>query len=130
VTAEDCGDTDTAAKTGSKGARNQISAMVQMTPFKYGGYWDVPRYILLRYRGKLLLLLSEFDEELDEYPDEYLVYLFPGTDEDSLPPLTLNLLTETPKTQIGRIAIKDVVFDPTRRQELDASCFDGILGGS
>jgi hypothetical protein len=103
--------------------------MAQMTPFKYGSFWDVPRYILLRYRGKLLLLLSEFDEGLDEYPDDYLVHLLPETDGDSLPPLTLSVLTETPRTQIGSIVIKDVVFDPTRRQELDASCLDDLLDG-
>jgi len=101
--------------------------MAQMTPIKYGGFWDVPRYILLRYRGKLLLLTSEFDEEIDEYPDEYLVHLLPETDGESLPPLTLNLLTETTRTQVGRIAIKDVVFDTTRRRELDASCLDDLL---
>ena len=101
--------------------------MPEMTPFKYGGFWDVPLYILLRYRGKLLLLLSEFDDELDEYPDDYLVYLLPERDGDSLPPLTLNLLTETTRRQIGSIAIKNVVFDSTNRKELDASCLDQLF---
>lgn len=83
--------------------------------------------MVLRHRGKLLLLLSEFDEELDEYPDEYLVYLLPETDGDSLPALTLKFFAETPRTLIGNIAIKNVVFDPTNRQTLDPSCLDDLL---
>ena len=55
----------------------------QMIPFRYGGFWDVPRYILLRYRGKPLLLESPFDENLDEYPDDFAVYELPSKTERS-----------------------------------------------
>ena len=55
-----------------------ISAVIA---FRYGSFWDVPRSILLRYRGKVLLLESHFDETLDEYPDHYTVYELPtGTE--------------------------------------------------
>jgi hypothetical protein len=46
-----------------------------MTPFKYAGFWDFPRCIKLRYRDQYFLLDGPFDEDLDEYPDIYSVYL-------------------------------------------------------
>jgi len=39
--------------------------MTEMTPFKYGYFFDVPRCISVRYRGRRFLLQSAFDEELD-----------------------------------------------------------------
>ncbi len=45
-----------------------------MVPFRYVDYYDVPRTIALRYKGKLFLLQSAFDDKLDEYPDNYSVY--------------------------------------------------------
>jgi hypothetical protein len=101
--------------------------MGEMTPFKYAGFWDVPRYLVVRHHGMLLLLQGEFDDSLDEYPDDYAVYLLSGPGGDSLPQLTLNFFAETPRTLIGKISITSVVFDPTKRQELDASCLDHLL---
>jgi hypothetical protein len=40
-----------------------------MTSFRYVEFYDYPRYIVLNYRGKLVLLQSAFDEERDDYPD-------------------------------------------------------------
>jgi hypothetical protein len=48
-----------------------------MTSFQYIDFYDYPRSIVLDYRGKLILLLSAFDEELDDYPNAYAVYLLP-----------------------------------------------------
>src|SRR5690348_9433930 len=31
------------------------SELSEPIPFRYGGFWDVPRYLLLGYRGKTLL---------------------------------------------------------------------------
>ena len=58
--------------------------MADMIPFRYGGFWDVPRYIVLRYRDGLLYVQSAFDEELDDYPDNYSVYKIPTSAEPSI----------------------------------------------
>jgi len=45
--------------------------MAEMTPFTYGGFYDVPRCPTLHYHGSRSLLQSAFDEDLDEYLAEY-----------------------------------------------------------
>ena len=59
--------------------------MAEMTPFDCGWFYDVPRCISLRYRGRRFLLQSAFDENLDEYPGEYSVYIVPESADDSRP---------------------------------------------
>ncbi len=55
-----------------------------MVPFRYVDYYDVPRTIALRYKGKLFLLQSAFDDKLDEYPDNYSVYELAESVESSI----------------------------------------------
>jgi hypothetical protein len=98
-----------------------------MTPFEYGGFCDVPRCLSLRYRGRRFLLQSAFDEELDEYPPEYSVYLIAESTDDSRPVCTPEFLSNTPMACIGQIPIGHVTFDPSRRQRIDASILDGLL---
>jgi len=98
-----------------------------MVPFRYGGFYDVPRCIVLRYRGTILLLISPFDDALDEYPDVYTVYELP---EAVLPVLAVNswsFLEDTPLKRMGTVSIKDVKFDPTKRARLDATVLNRLL---
>lgn len=101
--------------------------MAEMIPFQYGGFWDVPRYILLRLREQTLLLESPFDEDLDEYPDAYSVYQVP----DAISELDLSrdwaLLDRTQLRFIGEIPISAVEFDPTKRKTLDPTCLEGLF---
>lgn len=96
----------------------------EMTPFKYGGFYDVPRCLALRYRGKRFLLQSAFDEDLDEFPTDYSVYVVPESADDSSTECSPEFLSKTPMSCIGRIPIDQVTFDSTRRAELDASILD------
>lgn len=101
--------------------------MPQMTPFKYGGFWDVPRYIALEYRGRFLLLESEFDDELDDYPADYTVYALPNSVADALREGSWDFYKTTPKVEIGKIPVQSVFFDESKRKELDASCLDDLI---
>ena len=98
-----------------------------MVPFRYGGFWDVPRSIVLRYRRTLLLLHSPFDDELDEYPDVYSVYELPEAVLPSLAAGSWSFLEGTPLKQLGTVKIKDVKFDPTRHARLDATVLDPLF---
>jgi hypothetical protein len=100
--------------------------MPEMTPFKYGGFYDVPRCISLEYRGFRFLLQSWFDEEIDEYPDMYAVSIVPPL-ADVFPPCSPEFLS-VPMTHIGYLPIADVVFDESKRKGLDASVLDRFLG--
>ena len=96
-----------------------------MTPFRYGGFYDVPRCLYLKYRGINFLLQSEFDEHADEYPGEYSVYVVPES-AHSLVPCSPEFLS-TPMACIGQIPVDQVIFDATKRKELDASILDQFI---
>lgn len=101
--------------------------MAAMLPFRYGGFWDVPRFILLRYDGKVLYLQSPFDEELDEYPDYYTVYLVPDSMGESCLSVDWKRFDNAPLTRVGQIPISAVKFDSTLRKSLDSSCLEPIF---
>jgi hypothetical protein len=101
--------------------------MAEMTPFRYGGFYDVPRCLSLRYRERRFLLQSAFDEDLDEYPTDYAVYIVPESVDDSQALCTPEFLSNTPMACIGQIPIDQVTFDPSKRKELDASILDSLI---
>ena len=101
--------------------------MAEMIPFRYGGFWDVPRGILLRYCGKVLYLQSPFDDERDEYPDAYSVYLVPDAIGETVLSGDWKPLEQAALSFLGKIPISEVTFDSTKRKSLDFSCLRGIL---
>ena len=98
-----------------------------MVPFRYVEFYDVPRAIVLRYKGKLVLLDSPFDDELDDYSDSYSVYELPESVEPSLEKGSW-LFPESAKLAcVGQIPVKAVRFDSTKRKALDPSVLDNIV---
>jgi len=79
--------------------------MAKMTPFRYVEFYDVPRCIALRYRERLFLLQSAFNEGLDDYPTSYSVYALPESVEDSLKNSSWEFLSDTPMTCLGHVRI-------------------------
>lgn len=100
-----------------------------MIPIRYGSFWDVPRAILLHYRGKSLLLESPFDEDLDEYSGRYEVYQLPDETDWAMEPRGPWIADEVPRSLIGHILVSEVVFDSTMREALDPACLDALLNG-
>ena len=98
-----------------------------MVSFKYGGFFDVPRYIVLSYRELILLLRSEFDDKLDDYEANYSVFTLPESVRDSVLEGNWEFYNKTPMTEIGQIPVSSVVFDQSKRAELDASCLDDLI---
>ena len=101
--------------------------LAEIIPFRYSGFWDVPRYILLRYREKALLLQSPFDESLDDYPNVYFVYQVPDAISESVLGGDWALLEGVELRLVGEIPINAVAFDPTKRRALDSSCLEGLF---
>jgi hypothetical protein len=98
-----------------------------MTEFRYVEFYDVPRCLAIRHGDKLFLLQSAFDEELEEYPNCYSVYVLPEEVDSTLHAGSWEFLETAPITRIGTIEINQVKFDPTKRKELDASVLDSFL---
>ena len=96
----------------------------------YRGYWDVPRIILTRHHGELFLLNCPFSEELDDYPDEYVVYLMPADLHEENLPTDWTLLSGMAPRELGTIPVNRVTFDPTKRKQIDASILDALTARS
>lgn len=95
-----------------------------MVPFKYVDFWDVPRVITVRYGDKLFLLGSYFNDTLDDYDEDYTIEIIPlGTDQRIIES-SWTVLEEIERRTVGTIPVKDVAFDKTKRQFLDARFLD------
>jgi hypothetical protein len=100
--------------------------MSAMIPFRYSGFWDVPRHILLKYRDTWLFLYSEFVENLDEYSDIYAVYRLPTSVGPRLEKESWGFVFDMMLECIGSIKVQDISFDETRRKMLDPKCLDSL----
>jgi hypothetical protein len=52
--------------------------------FQYREFYDVPRQIIVRHRGRTFLLDCRFDETRDDYDRDYEVFDFPDLAPDLL----------------------------------------------
>src|SRR5262249_33678805 len=93
-------------------------------PIKYFSFWDVPRTFVFEDSNKVYFLTSEFDDDLDEYPDDYEVFIISGVGD--LSALSGKLVSPLPKTYIGRVPISSVQFDESRRKYVDASFLESV----
>ena len=69
------------------------------------------------------LLNCEFDDVQDDYADDYDVYLLPPLSQADL----LDSWIELPQRavrKLGRVSVRDVRFDETRRRQIDATVFE------
>jgi hypothetical protein len=97
-----------------------------MIPFAYREFYDVPRNIILRVRGKWIFLQSAFDEDLDDYAPNYSVYLLPPSFEP--PPAGGSWDFLKPELEfLGEIPVQEVEFDPTKRQMLSAAALNELV---
>ena len=97
-----------------------------MTPFQYVDFYDVPRTIVLQVHGRWLLLRSVFDERADGYETEYSVYQLPMSFEPIPKGLPWKFLDELELRCIGKIPVREVRFDISKRKRLDASILENI----
>ena len=96
-------------------------------PIKYGEFYDFPRQVEFQFGGEWYYLSSAFDEEKDDYPDFYDVYLLPFRSEEEIeanPCYWMNLGSEH---YLGRIPIGEVGLDETRRRSIDADAIEKWL---
>jgi hypothetical protein len=101
--------------------------MSPLVPIEYSGFYDVPRGIIVEYRGQTFLLLSLFDEQRDEYPDAYTVYLLPRGTKAQLASAAWEVVAKAHGRLVGQLPIEAVAFDPTKRKTMDSSVLDPFL---
>lgn len=101
--------------------------MTTWAPISYRGYWDVPRIFLTRYQGDIYLFNCPFSEELDEYPDDYEVFLMPADMHEENLPTDWTLVAGLAVRRLGTVPVTDVQFDPTRRKQVNTSALDQLF---
>lgn len=104
--------------------------MSSNAPILYSGFYDFPLALTVRSGGDLYVSVRDFGEGVDEYGDEYRVFLMPPL----MPPLADEqtqsswLRVEHRATRpVGKVAVKDVRFDATYRKEIDTAVLRALL---
>jgi hypothetical protein len=94
--------------------------MEDRVPITYGEFYDYPRMVRFQFGGEWFFLSSAFDEEKDDYPDFYDVYLLPFRSEEEFQANPYYWRDLSAAVHLGQIPIAEVGLDETRRQSIDA----------
>lgn len=95
-----------------------------MEKIEYQEFWDIPRLFIVRYKNKFFLFNCKFDEEKDDYPDTYKVYLLKESDVDSKN-WEEKISSDTPF--LGELKTGDIRFDTTKRKEMDVDILNKFI---
>lgn len=102
---------------------------MERTAIQYRDFWDVPRIFLTRYAGRTFLFDCPFDEAQEDYPSTYRVYLMPALDETDVEGSWTTLSAKAVR-ELGEVPLDRVLFDPSRRKDIDAGILDEMLQAS
>ena len=91
----------------------------------YSGFYDVPLAFTFSYRSSKYLFLREFDDELDDYTATYKVYSLPDLSDAEIEK-SWQRIDELATRYLGEVAVNDVIFDSSKRREIDPSIVDAL----
>ena len=100
--------------------------MSNWTPIQYRDFWDVPRIFLAHYHGVLWLFDCVFNENTEDYPDAYKVYLLPELSTEELAGSWDHLALKA-QQYLGEIPVGQVSFDSSKRREIDTQVLEKIM---
>jgi hypothetical protein len=94
--------------------------------FQYRDFWDKPRILYVCDGERCFLLSSPFDEALDQYAENYTVYLMPRLGPEALSGSWEHLEKHALRL-LGTIALPLSALDDTRRTQIDLCILDPLL---
>lgn len=97
-------------------------------PIRYRDFYDVPRLIVIELDTAIFVLDCPFDETLDEYPDQYLVYRLPLDAKVKLNDLADWRPVLSGLTSLGSVRLDAVRFDESKRKYVDAGVLAPFVG--
>jgi hypothetical protein len=95
----------------------------------YRDFWDFPHIFILTDGGRTYLFDCPFDDVVEDYPDEFHVYLMPPLAAEEIAGSWVGLYRKA-IAELGRVPTSAVRFDPTKRQFVDASVLDTFTAGA
>lgn len=103
---------------------------VNWLPIRYREFHDVPRAIVVEYRGDLYFLSCLFDEEIDDYPEHFAVYRLPADANKWIEDVSNWSDLPSKGVCVGTIRVVDVRFDDTKRKSIDDRTLSFLSAGS
>ena len=94
-------------------------------PMRYRDFYDVPRAIVVEWKGDDYFFDCLYDDEAGDYESEYTVYRLPGEVAHGLDIMSWTDLGHRGE-RIGRVPVSALAFDPTRRESLNATVFRNL----
>ncbi len=85
---------------------------------RYFSFYDVPRTFIFERDGKIYLLECEFDDDLDNYPDQYELSIV-QSDRMFSQLENWKSIEPLPKTPLGKVPVSSVHFDKSVRKFVD-----------
>ena len=122
--APDCREAAATAVRSPLAEHVDIGQMV--TRIDYRGFWDVPREFVTRHNGLTFFFDCPFNSQLDEFPDEYCVYLMPELTEHELQGSWRDLPAMS-KRSLGTVPLDQVRFDSTCRRTIETGVLDRLM---
>ena len=90
--------------------------MARWTAFTYRDFHDVPRMVLVSLQSGKLLLVSRFNERLDDYEPTYRTFLLR---EDADVSGSWESIESLAVQALGTVGVQRVRFDDRRRSRID-----------
>jgi hypothetical protein len=100
--------------------------MSTWVPIRYRGFYDVPRNFIVNHGGAQYLFSCPFDDELDEYPAVFKVFLLPYLAEPDLE-CDWEELPSKATQYLGEVAVESIRFDSSRRKEMETSVLEDLV---
>ena len=92
----------------------------------FSGFYDGPLAFVTNHENRQYLFWRGFfDEELDDFPSDYQVFVLPNLSDEVIKQ-SWALLPERTVSYVGRVHLNQVIFDPTKKLAIDIVTFDRI----
>jgi hypothetical protein len=93
---------------------------------QYCDFYDVPRIFVFEVRGRRLLADCPFDHKLDEYSSVYKLFELPSGYEPSQGQSWAGLREHAARV-LGEVEVADVIFDVTKRRQVQLRVFGKVF---
>ena len=92
---------------------------------RYRDFYDIPRALVVEWRGQTYLFDCLYDHDIDDYPPEYVVYLLPQEVAEELDVISWTDLGHRGE-RVSAVPTADLNFDATKRKALDSTIFEQL----
>jgi hypothetical protein len=86
----------------------------------YSGYYDYPEVFVVDFENYTFMFRRDFDETLDDYPNEYVVFRSNSHEKAKHHAILANPFDGE---VVGLVSVSEIDFDPTHRAYINANIF-------